>query len=470
MHGIGAGGAGGVNMAQQGGRPGGLREQDAIRAAGLEQEELILSPGDNPKAHRVPAASFGSKGNVVGVEGTLAGQHALRELHGELKGAEQRDLILEPTDKALLKSVHGGASMRNKAAQVTRKEEAVEAEIRNSQEVLKLEPTTADKHTRRNPVLAASMSGKQIVRESRHEALLEADNRRSAATLDLDPVDSASRFRVTGGTSMGNKTTRIAASAEVKAFNDFNLTSTEELRIDPNINATRVSIPSAAALANKTERIRSSKQDLREAELRLEQEELHLEPKPAATSTSRRVKNTSALSSSALRFSTQQEADAEQDAQRDAEPEVLLLDPSDKNIRKAPSAAGFPKSRTGRDGAVKKEPAPAPATAKAATASRSSLGGTGTSGSAKGSRPAGGSSTKGSTISANKSKEATALKAGKGAVRGAEEPPSTPVITVPQLGDVAPRAPKGKAVYENLSPNEVMSMIDMQSKLQDMKM
>lgn len=469
-------------MAQQLGRPGGLREDAAIKAVGLEQEELILDSGENPMNKRVGAATFGDKGKVAGIEGTNAGQHALRELREETGGLDRegQGLDLRPTDQYLQKNVRGGVSMRNMAAQSTRKEQAVEAEIRNSREVLKLEPTTADRLTRPNPILATSMSGKQALRESRHEAQLEAENRKSATSLNLEPTDVASRRRVTGGSSMGNKTTRIASSTDALAIKDFYLTTTEELKIDPSIHATRVSMPNASTVASKTERIRSSKHDLIEAELRLDDEELLLEPKQG-----RLVKNTSAsaLGSSTVRFATPKEAAIEEVARQQAEPEELILEPSDKATRKTATATGFSKGTSGRGGATKKETAPAVRTAKAATvtsnkAGKTATGGASTSGgrSAKDTKAAPSASAKGSashkergTGTAVASRDTKAGRAG-GDAPSDDAPPATPVITVPEPSGVAPRPSKrGNAVYDNLSPSEVIDMIDMQAKMKDLK-
>jgi hypothetical protein len=476
MQGFGANNGGGVNMGNQVGRPN-AREAAAIKAAGFEEDELLLEPGENPMTKRTAVASFGSKGNTAGIEDTNAGRKALKELT-----PLPEEVVLDPTDKYLQKNVHGGVAMQNKAAKVTRKEENVEAEIRASAEVLKLEPTDADKLVRRNPVLATSMSGKQIVRESRQEALLEAENRKSATSLYLEPTDAASKFRVTGGTSMGNKTTRMTTAAENKAIQDFNLTSTEELKIDPNIRATRVGMPSASALASKEVRIRSSQEELAAAQFDRESEELVLDPELRASSSRRRVKSAATMSNTAERFPSHKQDVVAEETQREIASEELILDPSDAKIRKTPSAAGFPKGGTNRNAGIVKEAAPAAATKKPAlsgtnaSATKTSTQRSATPSGSSAKRPSAAAAATGGTGGSAKTKTAAttapkeaARSSSKAAAAAPTEEPGTPVITVPGLDAKAPRAPKNKAVYDNLSPNEMMNMIDLQTEMKGLK-
>ena len=463
MHGFNTAITGGVQMSNQLGRSGDAREMEAIKTVGLEQDELILEPGENPRMKRSTAATLGDAHHVLGIEKTLAGQKALKEFK-----VEKEELKLNPTDDYLQKNIHGGKVMHNKAEQNIRKQDVIEAEIRHSHEELKLEPTTADKAIRKNPIMVTSMSNKQLLRESRQELQIEAENRKSATVLDIEPTDNASRFRVIGGTTMTNKMTRVASSAEFKAIQDFNLTNTEELKIDPNIQATRVGMPSAATLANKESRIRSSHEDLLDRQYREDQEALDLNPELTAASSRRRIKTAATMSSTQERFPSHKEAIAATEADKHIAPETLILEPTDTTVRKSASAVGFSKQNTGRGGSITATSNKSNTTAtKTATNNRKSNSTTTTS------RPTSTTRTRPSTTSTTTSnKPSTAVtnkpKQSSTNTRQTEDPPDTPVISIPTVGAIAPKTARNKALYDNLSPNEMLEMIDMQAKMKQL--
>lgn len=484
MNGFGVPGeAVGSNMSNQVGRPAPHRDQEALAAAGLQPEELILEPGENPMTKKQPSAQFGSKGNTAGIERTLAGGKALQDMR-----VSQTELILDPNDDFMKKNIRGGMAMRNKAEQSNRHEDAVETEIRNSLEVLKLEPTDADRLTRRNPVSTSVMASKQKGRETRHEAQLDAEVRKSADVLALEPTDAASRVRVTGGTTMGNKTTRVEKAAETKALEVYNRASHEELKIEPNITATRVSIPNASAMASRETRIRSSQEDLADAEQRRSAEVLDLEPDIEGASSRRRLKSVNTMINTEKRFPTQKEAAIDEELQQELEPELLIIDPSDATVRKKGAASKFGSERTGRETVTKKPDAAGATTATTESAKRGTATAAATTGGLSGTGKSAVSASKpnakatpasavkgaktstldtGSTKKTTSGSAAAAAKAPttKIAAPSSVDEPSTPKVTVPQLTVKAPAPrPKNDVVYDNLSPNEMINMIDMQSK------
>jgi hypothetical protein len=468
-------------------------------AVGLEQEELILDPKANPMAKRTPQASFGSKGNTAGVENVLAGEKALRELQRENGGKEE--LILQPADDFKLKRVQGGSSMRSKSgAGATHTAEKVERDLRRSEEVvLQLEPTDADRQTRAAP-LTASFSGAHL-RETRHDAAEQQELRQSAVSLKLDPTDAASRFRVTGGgAGMSSKVTRVEKPAETQAILEYNRASTEELKINPNVSATRVSMPNASAMASRETRIRSSHDDRAEALLRKESEEvLVLDPEISGTGSRRRLKAVSSMGNTEQRFPAPQDTAVAEKLRWDVEPEVLIIDPKDAATRKNASSSAFAPAGTGPN--TQKKPSTGNLVGK--TGGTGKLSSTGTSsattGSSSGSKKpatisttAGGkagdrssSTKKGAVASAASAKKpGTAIGTAKAAPSKAPAPaapalvsgriagevaeaaaPSTPQVRAPLVSAKSPTVTKSQAMFNNMSPNEMIDLIDLQSKM-----
>ena len=351
--------------------------------------------------------------------------------------------------------------MRNKSSPRSHKLDVAEKELVKATEVvLQLQPTDADKLVRANPVLATSMSGKQILRESRHEAQLEAEVRASATSLNLNPTDIANRVRVTGGSTMGNKVTRIASSAENLAVQEYNRTSTEELKIDPNIQATRVGMPSASALASKETRLRTNNEERVETELRLSEEEvLNLQPELTAASSKKRIKTASSMANTQERFATLKEEQASTALRNIVEPEALLLSPTDTGVRKNQTGPAFGGSSGG--GAKGTTGATGKRTGNTSTAA-SSKGSTLSSAGNKQKTAISSATAVPSTTKTTATKVPPASKqpASLPSAHDKDDQPGTPVVTAPQISGKPPGTGKAESFYNNLSNKDVNSIID----------
>eukprot|EP00388_Colpodella_angusta_P034764 GDKK01033785.1.p1 GENE.GDKK01033785.1~~GDKK01033785.1.p1 ORF type:complete len:322 (-),score=3.51 GDKK01033785.1:235-1200(-) len=198
------------------------------------------------------------------------------------------------------------------------------------------------------------MSNTNIIHETNHTTHINNDLRKSATVLDTEPHDNASKFRVTGGTSMRSSHTVRNSTNENKAIAEFNRTSTQELKIDPTILATRVSIPTGAM--SKETRINTTHENAINAQLD-NNEVLDLNPTQHKT----RAKG-AAMNNSEPRFNTHNENTVLNELHTTyntnlnaTAPEILIIEPTDKSIKKNNSTVKFSGANTGRGGSVQKE-------------------------------------------------------------------------------------------------------------------